>query len=138
MKLAILISFVLIVLVTSNPKFKTPSKEQSYRTKDVFDLIDKGESEQMNFFPYLDEYVTYHGWYRKPDSNKSEKENLKDQISLLTKKLYGDKTVDMKKLVNEKMIFDDKFITNQLKIARIFELEDLLNKEKDSTATKKF
>ena len=104
-----------------------PTKTQKYRTSDVFSKnMDKDGT--FSFYPFLNEFVSYSGWYRKPDSRKSEEENLKDQIKTLKTKLFGEKNVSMKSLVENKEVHNQNWLNKQLKIARILELEDLLEK----------
>lgn len=109
-----------------------PSKDHVYNSEKLLTQAKSrmGGDKDLDYFPYLDEFVTYQGWYRKVDKKKSEIENLKDQINLLKEKLFGSKNVDIKKMVDEKKVYDDQFLAKQLKITRILELEDIFNAEK--------
>ena len=132
MKLFIFTTLIILAFVSSeyvtSVNLVRPNEKQMYRTQDVFDA-NKENNEEFNFFPYLDEFVTYAGWYRKADKKLSEEENLKAQISDLKENLYGSKDVDVKQLVKDKKVYDEKWLAKQLKIARILEIEDLLEKD---------
>lgn len=134
MKIIILTSLVLLGAVLGSFEYRNaevirPSVNNKYRTEDVFDLNKKDNT--FSFFPYLDEFVTYAGWYRKADKGKSEEEHLKEQINTLKTNLFGDNKVDLEKMMKNKEVFDDKWLQKQLKIARIMEIEDILAKEKE-------
>jgi len=134
MKIVILTCLVLFSSVLSSAEFGNfevvkPNALNKYRTEDVFDLNKKDDS--FSFFPYLDDFITYAGWYRKADKSKTEEENLKSQIDILKVNLFGDSKVDLENKMKNKEVYDDKWLNRQLKIARILELEDLLSKEKE-------
>lgn len=127
MKFVILLSLVISFAVCNQEisDMRKPKADQAYRTADVFDSNQKNGDD---FFPFLDEFVTYAGWYRKGDKVKSEEENLKAQIENLKEKLFGKDNVDLKKMTEKKELYDEQWLVRQLKISRIMELEDLLNK----------
>jgi hypothetical protein len=134
MKIVILLSLVFTFAVCNQEmsQMTKPKPDQAYRSADVFDSNNKSD----DFFPFLDEFVTYAGWYRKADKAKSEEENLKDQIDNLKEKLFGKEKVDLKKMAENKELYDEQWLVKQLKISRIMELEDLLSKE--ASTKKKF
>lgn len=134
MKIVILLSLVFTFAVCNQEisDMAKPKPDQAYRATDVFDSNNKSD----DFFPYLDEFVTYAGWYRKADKAKTEEENLKIQIENLKEKLFGKEKVDVKQMTNKKELYDEQWLVRQLKISRIMELEDLLNRE--VPAKKKF
>ena len=134
MKIIILLSCV-ILMSTINANqgvdFIKPAENQMYRTQDVFDAQANSQvkGQEFDFFPWLDEFVTYASWYRKTDKSKTEEQNLKETIDELKVKLFDNKKVDIKEMVKNKQVYDEKWLTKQLRVARIFELEDLLAKE---------
>lgn len=113
--------------IDSNSSIIMPKKSQKYRTAWVFNENKENDS-FFTFYPFLSQFVSYAGWYRKADSNKSEIENLKDQIAGLKEKLFVD-GANMKEVVNNKEVHNEKWLKKQMKIARILELEDLLKKD---------
>lgn len=121
MKIVILTSLILLTIASSF-NIPKPKSDEVYRTQDVMDHC----KSEFSFFPYLDEFVTYQGWYRKADNKKSQEENLKEQINELKLKLFNDKAVDVQKMIKNKEIYNIGYLNHQLKISRIFELEDLL------------
>lgn len=138
MKSVIIISLILLNLVfcsEKNIEIIKPKSNEVYRTSDVFDSNEKYD-DSFSFFPYLDEFVTYSGWYRKNDKKLTEEENLKEQIKDLKVKLYGKEDVDMKKKVDNNKVYDERWLSKQLKIARILEIEDLLEHEANLASKK--
>ena len=115
------------ISATSEFDMVKPAENQMYRTQDVMDCALKNED--FDFFPWLTEFQTYASWYRKSDKTKTEEQNLKETIEELKVKLFDDKSKDMKKMVENKEVYDEKWLTKQLRVARIFELEDLLEKD---------
>ena len=104
-----------------------PAENQMYRTSDVFDA--QNHNPDFDFFPWLDEFITYASWYRKTDKSKTEEQNLKETVEDLKVKLFDNKNQDIKEMVKNKQVYDEKWLTKQLRVARIFELEDLLAKD---------
>jgi hypothetical protein len=130
MKMIILITCVILmgsICATNVFDIVRPTENQMYRTQDVFD--NQVKTEDFDFFPWLVEFQTYASWYRKSDKTKSEEQNLKETIEELKVKLFDNKSKDMKKMVENKEVYDEKWLTKQLRVARIFELEDLLAKD---------
>lgn len=132
LKISIIFVFATILGLIACETMIIPSKEHVYNSEKLLNKAKSrtGGNEDLDYFPYLDEFVTYQGFYRKVDKKKSEIENIKDQINMLKEKLFGSKDIDIKKMADEKKVYDDQFLAKQLKITRILELEDIFNAEK--------
>ena len=79
LKISIIFVFATILGLIACETMIIPSKEHVYNSEKLLSKAKSrtGGNEDLDYFPYLDEFVTYQGFYRKVDKKKSEIENIK-------------------------------------------------------------
>lgn len=99
------------------------------------------EHKKENLFSYLTDIYNTNIKTRKNENNKdsislkdelnnakTSIERLEIEIKNLKKKLFKSENVDIDKMIKEKKVYTMEWLNHQFKLARMFQLDELLNK----------